>query len=55
MKSIEMICQQCEEKDATVHYSDLYHFCDDCNERYLEEVAKDYLHFKNDNKRLSSH
>ena len=37
-----MICQICEEKEATVEYGDLYFFCFDCNHRYLEEVAKDY-------------
>lgn len=41
-----MMCQQCEEKLATRHYGDLYHFCDDCNDQYLEEIAKDYLYIE---------
>jgi len=43
-----MICQICEEKKSTTHYGELYHFCDECNDWYLSEVAREYLADKGD-------
>ena len=42
----------CEEKDATTHYGKLYHFCEDCNDAYLEEVAKDLGLLEDDNQEI---
>ena len=31
------LCQECGENEATIHYGDLYHLCNRCNDLYLDD------------------